>query len=117
MAIDIFKGVARNVLKFFLAVILVLVLFVGGGALLSHLARVNAENFCAQTAIGEPWRQVEQRVASSKANQRQSRLYTQPGQAPVAYVTFIGMAPLERHICKVTLKDNRVSEKSMTYLD
>lgn len=107
----------RRLVKGLLCAVLMIGGFMATGIILTRAARSDAVQFCAQTAVGEPWPQVAQRIAQSNADQRQSRLYTLKDQAPTAFVTFTGISPFDRHICLITLENNRISSKKNTYLD
>ena len=111
-------GIARLLLAIFLVIMLFFVLVFG--AALVHgddEDEDEAANFCALTPLGQSWPDVAQRIAASKADKRQSSLYTAQDGAQSVGVTFHGFFPMARHVCVITLEDGRVRTKFTRFLD
>lgn len=110
----------RTLRRLLLAIVLVVVLFVAlvlGAALVQRDNEADAARFCARTPIGQPWAELARRIAASKADQFQSRLYTAHDGAQSVYVTFRGFFPMERHMCVITLEAGRVHTRHARFMD
>lgn len=110
----------RTLRRLLLAIVLVIVLFIAlvlGAALVKRDNAADAARFCARTPIGQPWTELAQRIAASKADPSQSRLYTAHDGAQSVYVTFRGFFPMDRHMCIITLEAGRVHTRHARFMD
>jgi len=73
-----------------------------------------ANDFCSATAIGEEENKLSHRIFRSRADRSQRRRDLDGSHWTIL---FEGFTPIDRHMCLVTVKDDKVVAKETRYLD
>jgi hypothetical protein len=107
------KTTVRNVL----VAVAVIVMFVAYASYAEHHAARIANEFCGTLSIGEDISGLRERALASGANERQTRWILDGKGRQWLPATFTGATPIDRHICSIDARSDKITSFKYVYLD
>lgn len=110
------KKVAVGMGKVILALLFVFALYIAYGIYAEKSASRKAANICASVSPGDETSGLREKAISDGASEFQSRWFNNKG-TDILFITYVGLPPFSRHICRIEAKEGRVISAKLTYLD